>query len=211
MDLSKDLHDWNNRLNDNERHLISHAPALGGIVNENLMEHFSDNPGCRGSLFLWLPNHDGELRDVLSPRCLLTRTSRILPVTNTSSALWKSFLASSVRLTGSLISARDLVSALLPWQPLRVSPSLAPKSVASCLASNELINRDEEMQCSPSLRRFWVLSDGQPSGTWPYPPRVRRSHSFRTWWYPQIPAVLVALRQLCCETNRTRALQSQSG
>ena len=45
MDLSKDLHDWTNRLNDNERHFISHVLAFfaasDGIVN-NLVEHFSN-------------------------------------------------------------------------------------------------------------------------------------------------------------------------
>ncbi|KAG6837533.1 Ribonucleotide-diphosphate reductase (RNR), small subunit [Arthromyces matolae] len=46
MDLSKDLHDWHNRLNDNERHFISHVLAFfaasDGIVNENLVERFSN-------------------------------------------------------------------------------------------------------------------------------------------------------------------------
>jgi ribonucleoside-diphosphate reductase subunit M2 len=46
MDLSKDLHDWKNRLNDNERHFISHVLAFfaasDGIVNENLVERFSN-------------------------------------------------------------------------------------------------------------------------------------------------------------------------
>jgi ribonucleotide reductase beta subunit family protein with ferritin-like domain len=46
MDLSKDLHDWNSRLNDNERHFISHVLAFfsgsDGIVNENLVERFSN-------------------------------------------------------------------------------------------------------------------------------------------------------------------------
>src|SRR3984893_2637294 len=46
MDLSKDLHDWKNRLNDNERHFISHVLAFfaasDGIVNENLLERFSN-------------------------------------------------------------------------------------------------------------------------------------------------------------------------
>jgi ribonucleoside-diphosphate reductase subunit M2 len=41
-----DLHDWNNRLNDNERHFISHVLAFfaasDGIVNENLNERFSN-------------------------------------------------------------------------------------------------------------------------------------------------------------------------
>jgi ribonucleoside-diphosphate reductase subunit M2 len=45
MNLSNDLHDWANRLNDNERHFISHVLAFfaasDGIVNENLVERFS--------------------------------------------------------------------------------------------------------------------------------------------------------------------------
>ncbi|KAF9793015.1 ribonucleotide reductase small subunit [Thelephora terrestris] len=46
IDLSKDIHDWTNRLNDNERHFISHVLAFfaasDGIVNENLVERFSN-------------------------------------------------------------------------------------------------------------------------------------------------------------------------
>ncbi|KAF7355237.1 Ribonucleotide reductase small subunit [Mycena sanguinolenta] len=46
MDLSKDLHDWNNKLNADERHFISHVLAFfaasDGIVNENLLERFSN-------------------------------------------------------------------------------------------------------------------------------------------------------------------------
>jgi len=46
MDLSKDVHDWNNRLNDNECHFISHVLAFfaasDGIINENLNKHFSN-------------------------------------------------------------------------------------------------------------------------------------------------------------------------
>lgn len=45
VDLSKDLHDWNNRLNDDERYFVSHVLAFfaasDGIVNENLVERFS--------------------------------------------------------------------------------------------------------------------------------------------------------------------------
>ncbi|KAL8915149.1 MAG: hypothetical protein Q9171_000268 [Xanthocarpia ochracea] len=45
IDLSKDLHDWNNRVNDDEKYFISHILAFfaasDGIVNENLVERFS--------------------------------------------------------------------------------------------------------------------------------------------------------------------------
>lgn len=45
IDLSKDLHDWKNRMNENERFFISRVLAFfaasDGIVNENLVENFS--------------------------------------------------------------------------------------------------------------------------------------------------------------------------
>lgn len=44
IDLSNDLSDWNDRLNDDERHFIKHVLAFfaasDGIVNENLAENF---------------------------------------------------------------------------------------------------------------------------------------------------------------------------
>ena len=46
IDLSKDMHDWSDRLNDDERYFISHVLAFfaasDGIVNENLVERFSN-------------------------------------------------------------------------------------------------------------------------------------------------------------------------
>ena len=47
VDLSKDLNDWQHRLNDSERYFISHVLAFfaasDGIVNENLCERFSND------------------------------------------------------------------------------------------------------------------------------------------------------------------------
>jgi len=44
IDLHTDLHDWNNKLNDDERYFIKHVLAFfaasDGIVNENLAENF---------------------------------------------------------------------------------------------------------------------------------------------------------------------------
>ena len=44
IDLSGDINDWENKLNDNERHFIKHVLAFfaasDGIVNENLAENF---------------------------------------------------------------------------------------------------------------------------------------------------------------------------
>jgi ribonucleoside-diphosphate reductase subunit M2 len=46
MDLSTDIVDWNTRLTPNERHFVSHVLAFfaasDGIVNENLVERFSN-------------------------------------------------------------------------------------------------------------------------------------------------------------------------
>ncbi|KAI9066631.1 ribonucleotide reductase [Trametes sanguinea] len=45
IDLSKDIHDWNNRLTINEKHFITHILAFfaasDGIVGENLTDRFS--------------------------------------------------------------------------------------------------------------------------------------------------------------------------
>ncbi|KAJ3526275.1 hypothetical protein NM688_g8279 [Phlebia brevispora] len=50
MDLSKDIGDWENKLNDNERHFISHVLAFfaasDGIVNENLLSRFTLEVMC---------------------------------------------------------------------------------------------------------------------------------------------------------------------
>ena len=44
IDLSQDLNDWNNRLNEDEKYFIKHILAFfaasDGIVNENLAENF---------------------------------------------------------------------------------------------------------------------------------------------------------------------------
>ncbi|KAI0722864.1 ribonucleotide reductase [Earliella scabrosa] len=46
IDLSHDLHDWNGKLSANERHFLSYVLAFfaasDGIVNENLLERFSN-------------------------------------------------------------------------------------------------------------------------------------------------------------------------
>jgi hypothetical protein len=61
VDLSKDLNDWN-KLKDTERHFISHVLAFfaasDGIVNENLVERFSQEVQVcfdeTFSLFCWI-------------------------------------------------------------------------------------------------------------------------------------------------------------
>lgn len=53
IDLGGDLVDWNTRLNDNERYFVSHVLAFfaasDGIVNENLVERFSQEVQATGA------------------------------------------------------------------------------------------------------------------------------------------------------------------
>ena len=76
MDLSKDVHNWTNKLNDNERHFISHVltffAASDGIVNENLVERFSNEVQAAEARFTSRLIHSS-----------LTHTSRRPPSTNT--------------------------------------------------------------------------------------------------------------------------------
>ncbi|KAH9997346.1 ribonucleoside-diphosphate reductase subunit M2 B-like protein [Russula vinacea] len=69
MDLSKDLHDWNSRLNDNERHFISHVLAFfsgsDGIVNENLVERFSNEARCFYGFQIMMENIHSETYSLL--------------------------------------------------------------------------------------------------------------------------------------------------
>ncbi|KAL1412080.1 Ribonucleotide-diphosphate reductase (RNR), small subunit [Vanrija albida] len=50
INLAPDLHDWDNKLNDNERYFIEHVLAFfaasDGIVNENLVERFCGEVQC---------------------------------------------------------------------------------------------------------------------------------------------------------------------
>jgi ribonucleotide reductase beta subunit family protein with ferritin-like domain len=57
MDLSTDLHDWNNCMNDNERQFISHILTLfaasDDIINENLLERFSNEVSSSSLTACW--------------------------------------------------------------------------------------------------------------------------------------------------------------
>jgi ribonucleoside-diphosphate reductase subunit M2 len=54
IDLSKDIHDWNNHLTDNERHFISHVlaffAATDGIINEEPRWAFFEGRSSRRSI-----------------------------------------------------------------------------------------------------------------------------------------------------------------
>lgn len=57
INLAMDVHDWENKLNDNERYFIEHVLAFfaasDGIVNENLVERFSSEVQCAEAKFFY--------------------------------------------------------------------------------------------------------------------------------------------------------------
>ncbi|KAG7562766.1 hypothetical protein FFLO_01827 [Filobasidium floriforme] len=57
INLAMDCHDWENKLNDNERYFIEHVLAFfaasDGIVNENLVERFSSEVQCAEAKFFY--------------------------------------------------------------------------------------------------------------------------------------------------------------
>jgi ribonucleotide reductase beta subunit family protein with ferritin-like domain len=60
IDLSQDLNDWNNKLNDDERYFVKHILAFAasdGIVNEKPALLTKCN---MLKILLWFSNNDGE-------------------------------------------------------------------------------------------------------------------------------------------------------
>ena len=151
MDLSKDLQDWN-RLTNNERHFISHVLAFfaasDGIVNENLVERFSNEvqaaearcfygfqimmcvPQLRQPCTRGIDDVPGRTFTPRPTPCLSTRTSRIRLSATTCLTLSRLFRASRKRPTGrsggSRISVPLSPSASLLSQLLKEFSSQAP-------------------------------------------------------------------------------------
>ena len=130
MDLSKDLHNWNNRMNDNECPFISHVLAFfaasDDIINENLLERFlNEVQAAEARFFYGCQNIHSETYSLLindpAQRKYLFKPSR-------------QFLASSARRTG-LSGASWIKSqhSLSLWWHLRLSR--ASSSAPSCPSS----------------------------------------------------------------------------
>lgn len=85
VDLSKDQHDWNEKLNDNERKFLSHVLAFfaasDGIVNENLVERFSQEvqvaeARCFYGFQIAIENIHSEMYSLLIDTYIKDRTQR---------------------------------------------------------------------------------------------------------------------------------------
>ena len=149
IDLSKDLHDWNRRLNDDERFFISHVLAFfaasDGIVNENLVERFSGEvqipeARCFYGFQIMMENVHAETYSLLIDTYISEpkqRTYLFNAIDNSKSDLCSSqatatnasqFPASARRLTGpsagSLTRTQPSPTVSLPSPPLRASSSV---------------------------------------------------------------------------------------
>lgn len=140
IDLSKDLHDWNNRLTDDERYFISHVLAFfaasDGIVNENLVERFSGEvqipeARCFYGFQIMMENIHSETYSLLIDSYIKEQKQRtyLFDAIDTSKSQWgnaivniyltcRQFLASVRKPTGlsngSKTRTLPLLNALLP-------------------------------------------------------------------------------------------------
>lgn len=152
MDLSKDTVDWDNKLNDNERKFISHVLAFfaasDGIVNENLVERFSQEvqiteARCFYGFQIAMENVHSEMYSILIDTLIKDKAqrwvvnfyrekSRSLMVKfsgNTYSTRSKPFHVSRRRpighYNGSAVRRPISVNVLLHLQPLKESSLVA--------------------------------------------------------------------------------------
>ena len=90
LDLSQDLYDWNEKLNDNERFFIEHILAFfaasDGIVNENLAENFVKEVQYTEAKFFYgfqimMENIHSETYSLLITRISKTTKEKIIYLT----------------------------------------------------------------------------------------------------------------------------------
>jgi ribonucleotide reductase beta subunit family protein with ferritin-like domain len=161
IDLSKDLYDWEHRLNSDEKFFISHVLAFfaasDGIVNENLLERFSNEvqipeARCFYGFQIMMENIHSETYSLLidtyikepGQRTFLfdaIETSKFLFMFNADEQSLVSRPRRNGHFVGLLIKSQHLRNVLLPLLRSKASsslgrlhPSSGSRSVASCPA-----------------------------------------------------------------------------
>lgn len=140
IDLSKDLHDWNNRLNDDEKYFISHILAFfaasDGIVNENLVERFSGEvqipeARCFYGFQIMMENIHSETYSLLIDTYIKEHTQR--------NYLFNAIETSRLLFFGLLLTTLiDECFSSLHWKESRLGPAMDSRqgificSAASC-------------------------------------------------------------------------------
>src|SRR5882757_8457076 len=169
MDLSKDMHDWTNRMNDNERHFISHVLAFfaasDGIVNENLVERFSNEvqaaeARCFYGFQIMMENIHSETYSLLIDTYIKDNEDKqnlfhaidTIPCVNKKSTSFAERLVAFAAVEGIFFSGSFCS---IFWLKKRgLMPGLS--------FSNELISRDEGLHCEFACLLYSMLTEKLP-------------------------------------------------
>src|SRR3984957_17814168 len=176
VDLSKDLHDWHNRLNDDERYFVSHVLAFfaasDGIVNENLVERFSGEvqipeARCFYGFQLMMENIHSEMYSLLIDTYIRDQAekTRLLGAIETIPAIQEKAKWALRWINGSESFAERLV-AFAAVEGIFFSGSFCSifwlkkrGKMPGLTFSNELISRDEGMHCDFACLLYGMLKN----------------------------------------------------
>lgn len=174
VDLSKDMTDWA-RLTDNERHFISHVLAFfaasDGIVNENLVERFSQEvqiteARCFYGFQIAMENVHSEMYSVLidtyirdpQQRDYLFNAIETMPAVKRKADWALSWIASKAANFGERIIAFAAVEGIFFSGSFASIFWLKKRGLMPGLTfSNELISRDEGLHCDFAVLMFQHL------------------------------------------------------
>lgn len=174
MDLSKDMTDWA-RLTDNERHFISHVLAFfaasDGIVNENLVERFSQEvqiteARCFYGFQIAMENVHSEMYSVLidtyirdpHQRDYLFNAIETMPAVKRKADWALSWISSKAANFGERIIAFAAVEGIFFSGSFASIFWLKKRGLMPGLTfSNELISRDEGLHCDFAVLMFQHL------------------------------------------------------
>uniref|UniRef100_A0A1B6LAE7 ribonucleoside-diphosphate reductase n=1 Tax=Graphocephala atropunctata TaxID=36148 RepID=A0A1B6LAE7_9HEMI len=171
VDLSKDIPDWE-RLNDNERHFISHVLAFfaasDGIVNENLVERFSQEvqvteARCFYGFQIAMENIHSEMYSLLidtyihdsKEREYLFNAIETMPCVKRKADWALQWIASETATFGERIVAFAAVEGIFFSGSFASIFWLKKRGLMPGLTfSNELISRDEGLHCDFACLMF---------------------------------------------------------
>uniref|UniRef100_A0A1B6F8Z5 ribonucleoside-diphosphate reductase n=1 Tax=Cuerna arida TaxID=1464854 RepID=A0A1B6F8Z5_9HEMI len=171
VDLSKDIPDWE-RLNDNERHFISHVLAFfaasDGIVNENLVERFSQEvqvteARCFYGFQIAMENIHSEMYSLLidtyihdpKERDFLFNAIETMPCVKRKADWALQWIASETATFGERIVAFAAVEGIFFSGSFASIFWLKKRGLMPGLTfSNELISRDEGLHCDFACLMF---------------------------------------------------------
>ncbi len=179
VDLSKDLTDWNN-LKDTERHFISHVLAFfaasDGIVNENLIERFSQEvqvteARCFYGFQIAMENVHSEMYSLLietyirepKQRDFLFNAVETLPCVKKKADWALNWIASKNANFGERVVAFAAVEGIFFSGSFASIFWLKKRGLMPGLTfSNELISRDEGLHCDFACLMFKHLVQKPP-------------------------------------------------